>query len=127
MKLITKYGTFLIIPFVLVGIGLALCTLKVREKVPITLVCLSKESGFVYIPQGTKIQITKGECLKLETSHSTHIECKIIDVAEEPANKRVQVHLDSIEGMDGNSICDAYIITSEVVMLDLVIRKILKL
>jgi len=125
MKVLTKYGTFLIIPIVLAGIAITLCTLKVREKIPATLICLSKDSGIVYIPQGTKIQTAKGEHLRLETSHSAYIECQITDVAEEPANKRINVKLSYAKGMDDNSICDAYIITNEAVMLDLVFRKIL--
>lgn len=127
MKIITKYGTFLIIPFVLAGMILTLCTLKVKEKAAVTLVCLSKESGIVYIPQETNIPIAKGERMRLETSHSVYIEGLITDVAKEPANIRVQIHLDSIEGLNGNSICNAYIITSEAIMLDSVFRKILRL
>lgn len=52
---------------------------------------------------------------------------QITDVTEEPANKRINVKLSYAKGMDGNSICDAYIITNEAVMLDVVFRKILML
>ena len=124
--LFIKYGTFLIIPFVVIGIVITLCTLRVKVKIPVTLVCLSETTGVAYIPQSTDIQIAKGKHILLETSQYDNIECLATEIMEEPNNKRIRVQLNSIKNMHGNSICNAYIVTKKVLMLDLVFKKILK-
>ena len=126
-EVIIKYGTFLIVPFVIAGIVLTLATLKVREKTPVTLVCLSADTGIVYVPQGSEVQVARGKRLVLEFSQRAPIECQVAAVEEEPANKRVRVRFSTDKGMDGNSICNAYVVTGEIMMFDLVLRKGLKM
>ncbi len=127
--LIIKYGTFLIIPFIIIGISFTLSSLKIREKSPVILVCLSssKRMGNVFIPQNANIPIRKGIHLVLETATYEKIECVVTSITEETANKRIQVKLCSTKEMNGNSICNAYIITKDVLMLDLILQKVLNM
>ncbi len=125
--ILVKYGTFLIVPFVIIGIAFTLCNIRVREKCPVTLVCLSDSVGIVYVPNSADIQIAKGKTLVVETAQYAHIECRVVNVAEEPANKRIQVLLAPVKNQERSTFFNAYIVTKEVPMSDLVLQKILKM
>lgn len=122
--IIVKYGTFLIVPFVIAVIALTLCKLRVREKLPVTLVSVSNEKGIAYIPQNAQMSISKGDSLVLETSQSGNIKCIVTDATIEPNNIRVGIDISSIKELGGNTLCNVYLITKEVQMLELVIKKV---
>ena len=122
--IIVKYGTFLIVPFVIVVIAITLCTLKVREKLPVTLISVSAQKGIAYIPLNAQIPITQGDSLVLETSQSGNIECLVTDTSMEANNIRAEVHISSMKEFCGNTLCNAYLVIKEVPMLELVIQKV---
>lgn len=122
--IIVKYGTFLIVPFVIAVIAVTLCTLKVREKLPVTLVSVSGQKGIAYIPLNAQMLIFKGDSLVLETSQSGNIKCLITDTSMEANNIRAEVNISSMKEFCGNTLCNAYLVIKEVPMLELVIQKI---
>lgn len=122
--IIVKYGTFLIVPFVIAVIALTLCKLRVREKLPVTFVSVSNEKGIAYIPLNAQMSIAKGDSLVLETSQSGNIKCIVTDTTIEPNNIRVGIDISSIKELGGNTLCNVYLITKEVQMLELVIQKV---
>ena len=122
--IIVKYGTFLIVPFVIVVIAVTLCTLKVREKLPVTLIRVSEQKEIAYIPLNAQKLIVKGDSLVLETSQSGNIKCLITDTSMEANNIRAEVNISSMKEFCGNTLCNAYLVIEEVPMLELVIQKI---
>ena len=121
---IVKYGTFLIVPFVIAVIGITLCTLRVREKLPVTLIRFSNQDGIAYIPLNAQRFIVKGNTLVLETSQSENIKCLVMGAVIEANNVRAEVNISSVKNFGGNTICDAYLVVREVPMLELVIQKV---
>lgn len=127
-NIIIKYGTFLIIPIIISGIAVILCTLKVREKFPVTLIILSNHEGIAYIPQNYNMQIIRDDTLMLESSqYKNEIPCLVNDIVDEQDYKRVFVEICTSDSLNKNSLCHTYITTKEIPMFDLVILKILKL
>lgn len=122
--IIVKYGTFLIVPFVVAVIAVTLCTLKVREKLPVTLVSVSGQKGIAYIPLNAQRLIVKGYSLVLETSQSGSIKCLVTNTTIEANNVRAEVDISSVKEFCGNTLCNAYLVIKEVPMLDLVIQKV---
>ena len=122
--IIVKYGTFLIVPFVIVVIAVTLCTLKVREKLPVTLIRVSEQKGIAYIPLNAQRLIVKGDTLVLETSQSENIRCLVMDTRVEANNVRAEVNISSMKEFCGNTLCNAYLVIKEVPMLELVIQKV---
>lgn len=122
--IIVKYGTFLIVPFVIVVIAVTLCTLKVREKLPVTLVSVSGQKGIAYIPLNAQRLIVKGYSLVLETSQSGSIKCLVTNTTIEANNVRAEVDISSVKEFCGNTLCNAYLVIKEVPMLELVIQKV---
>lgn len=119
-----KYGTFLIVPFVIVVIAITLCTLKVREKLPVTLISISGQKGIAYIPLNAQMLIVKGDSLVLETSQSGSIKCLVTDTKIETNNIRAEVDIDTMKEFCSNTLCNAYLVLREVPMLELVIQKL---
>lgn len=122
--IIVKYGTFLIVPFVIVVIAFTLCTLKVREKLPVTLISVSAQKGIAYIPLNAQIPITQGDSLVLETSQLGNIKCLVTDTSMEANNIRAEVNISSMKELCGNTLCNAYLVIKEVPMLELVVQKV---
>lgn len=123
--IIVKYGTFLIVPFVIVIIAITLCTLRVREKLPITLISVSGQKGIAYIPLNAPRLIVKGDSLVLETAQSGNIKCLITNTTIEANNIRAEVDISSMKEFRGNTLCSAYLVIREIPMLELVIQKVL--
>lgn len=122
--IIVKYGTFLIVPFVIVIIAITLCTLRVREKLPITLISVSGQKGIAYIPNAPRL-IVKGDSLVLETAQSGNIKCLVTNTTIEANNIRTEVDISSMKEFRGNTLCSAYLVIREIPMLELVIQKVL--
>lgn len=125
--IIVKYGTFLIVPFVIVVIAITLCTLRVREKLPITLISISGQKGIAYIPLNAPSPrlIVKGDSLVLETAQSGNIKCLVTNTTIEANNIRAEVDISSMKEFRGNTLCSAYLVIREIPMLELVIQKVL--
>lgn len=122
--IIIKYGTFLIVPFVIAVIAITLCTLRIREKLPVTLISVSAQKGIAYIPLNVQKSIAKGDSLVLETSQSGNIKCLVTDTSMEANNIRAEVNISSMKEFCGNTLCNAYLVIKEMPMLELVVQKV---
>lgn len=84
-SLISKYGTLLIIPPILIIIALVACRFHVTTKAEVTLVQTAPTEITAYVPHGVAL----GDSLHIDSQEYGPMTLPITKIANEPTNQRV--------------------------------------